>query len=493
MKQCVFWFVTGSQHLYGEETLNEVARHSKEMVDYLNKQEQIPFEMIWKPVVKTQGEITNLFKEASGDENCAGVITWMHTFSPSKMWINGLKQFNKPILHLHTQYNEEIPWNTMDMDFMNTNQSAHGDREHGFIFTRLGINRKVIAGHYKDETVIRRIAKWLRVARAAYLGDEIRVMRLGDNMRDVAVTEGDKVEAEIKFGWTVDYYAVGDLIERMNDVTDVAIDEVMAKYKEKYELAEDVLTDEIKYEAVRYQAKIEIALRAMLEEGGYNAVVDTFQDLHGLKQLPGLAIQSLMADGYGFGPEGDWKVAAMTKMMNIMADNKGTSLMEDYTYNLVPGQQGILGAHMLEVSPAIAASKPRIEVHPLGIGGKEAPARLVFDSKPGKAICVSLIDMGGRMRLIIADVDAVEVPHDLPKLPVARAYWIPQPSMIEGAEAWIYAGGAHHTVFSYELTAEDLIDWAEMMDIEYVHINQDTRITQLKKELQLSEVLWKLK
>lgn len=493
MKQCEFWFVTGSQDLYGEETLNEVAKHSKEMVDYLNNQEQIPFEMIWKPVVKTQGEITNLFKEASSDENCAGVITWMHTFSPSKMWINGLKQFNKPILHLHTQYNEEIPWNSMDMDFMNTNQSAHGDREHGFIFTRMGINRKVIAGHYKDDTVIKRIAKWLKVAKAASLGDEIRVMRLGDNMRDVAVTEGDKVEAEIKFGWTVDYYAVGDLIQRMEEVTDAAIDEIMASYKEKYEFAEDVLADPVKYESVRYQAKIEAALRAMLEAGGYNAVVDTFQDLHGLKQLPGLAIQSLMADGYGFGPEGDWKIAAMTKVMNIMADNKGTSLMEDYTYNLVPGEQAILGAHMLEVSPAIAASKPRIEVHPLGIGGKEAPARLVFDSKPGKAICVSLIDMGGRMRLIIADVDAIELPHNLPKLPVARAYWIPQPSMIEGAEAWIYAGGAHHTVFSYELTAEEMIDWAEMMDIEYVHINKDTRITQLKKELQLSEVLWKLK
>ncbi|ADZ82240.1 L-arabinose isomerase [Cellulosilyticum lentocellum] len=493
MKQCVFWFVTGSQHLYGEETLKEVAKHSEEMVNYFNQREEIPFEIVWKPVVKTQGEITNLFKDASGDENCAGVITWMHTFSPSKMWINGLKQFKKPILHLHTQFNEEIPWDTMDMDFMNTNQSAHGDREHGFIFTRMGIARKVIAGHYKNETVIKRMARWLKVARAAYLGDEIKVMRLGDNMRDVAVTEGDKVEAEIKFDWSVDYYAVGDLVERMAQVTDAAIDEVMASYKERYEFADDVLADEAKYGAVRYQAKIEVALRAMLEEGGYNAVVDTFQDLHGLKQLPGLAIQNLMADGYGFGPEGDWKVAAMTKVMNIMADNKGTSLMEDYTYNLVPGQEGILGAHMLEVSPAIAASKPRIEVHPLGIGGKEAPARLVFDSKPGKAICVSLIDMGGRMRLIIADVDAIELPHQLPQLPVARAYWIPQPSMTEGTEAWIYAGGAHHTIFSYELTAEDLIDWAEMMDIEYVHINKDIHMTQFKKELQLSEILWKLK
>ncbi len=493
MRKCQFWFVTGSQHLYGEEALKEVADHSKKIVAYFNEQEEIKYEIIWKPTVKTQGEITDLFKAANGDDSCAGVITWMHTFSPSKMWINGLKQFTKPLLHLHTQFNEEIPWDTMDMDFMNINQSAHGDREHGFIYTRMGIARKVIAGHYKDEEVIKRMARWLKIAAVAYLGDEIKVMRLGDNMRDVAVTEGDKVEAEIKLGWTVDYYGIGDLVERMDKVTEEAVDQLMESYKQKYKFAEDVLTDVDKYEAVRYQAKIELALRAMLEEGNYSGIVDTFQDLHGLKQLPGLAIQNLMADGYGFGPEGDWKIAAMTVVMNRMADNKDTSLMEDYTYNLVQGQQAILGAHMLEVSPAIAASTPTIEVHPLGIGDKEPPARLVFDSKPGKAVCASLIDMGGRMRLIIADVNAIELPHSLPKLPVARALWVPEPSMTVGAEAWIYAGGAHHTVFSYEVTAEDLIDWAEMMDIEYVHINKDTKINSFKKELQLSEMLWKLR
>lgn len=493
MKSLKFWFITGSQHLYGEETLKEVAAHSQEMVKFLNEQEQIGFEIVCKPVVKTPDEILNTLMEANADKTCAGVITWMHTFSPSKMWINGLKAIQKPMLHLHTQFNKEIPWDTIDMDFMNTNQSAHGDREHGFIFTRMGIQRKVVVGYYKDEKVISRLGKWMNVASVACKGSTIKIMRLGDNMREVAVTEGDKVEAQIKLGWHVNYYGVGDLICRMEQVTDQQIDILMREYKEKYIFAEDVLEKPEKMEAVRYQARIEIALKAMLEEGGFGGYTDTFEDLHGLKQLPGLASQRLMEAGYGFGPEGDWKVAAMTRVMKMISGNKGTSLMEDYTYHFETGNESILGAHMLEVCPTLADGKPKIEVHPLGIGGKEAPARITFNGRAGKAVCASLVDMGGRMRLIVLDVEAISIPKDMPKLPVARVLWKPMPSMMISAEAWIYAGGAHHTVFSYDVTAEELIDWAELMDIECVHINKDTTIPALKRELMTNELLWKFK
>jgi L-arabinose isomerase len=493
MKNYVFWFVTGSQHLYGEETLKEVAGNSQKIVEFFNASDDITYEIVWKPTVKTPDEITQLCIAANADSTCAGIITWMHTFSPSKMWINGLKQLNKPMLHLNTQFNRDIPWDTIDMDFMNTNQSAHGDREHGFIATRMGIARKVIAGHYQDAKTVKRIGKWMTIAAVAFLGRELKVLRFDDNMREVAVTEGDKVEAQIKLGWSINSYGIGDLVERMDQVTGEEVAALMEVYKEAYTIDEKVLADPKLYEAVAYQAKIEIAMKALLEEGGFGAFTDSFQVLHGMKQLPGLATQRMMEAGYGFGGEGDWKTAALTRVMKLMANNKNTSFMEDYTYHFEPENEMILGAHMLEVCPTIAADKPKIEVHPLGIGDREAPARLVFNGKPGAAVCASLIDMGGRFRLIILEVEAVELPHEMPKLPVASVIWKPQPSMSVSAEAWIYAGGAHHTVFSYEVTTEDLIDWADMMGIEYVVIDKNTTITQFKKELQLSEVLWKFK
>lgn len=493
MKSLKFWFITGSQHLYGEETLKEVAQHSKEIVQFFNQQKEIEYEILYKPIVTTPEEILNIMIEANGDINCAGVITWMHTFSPSKMWINGLKAINKPMLHLHTQFNKEIPWDTIDMDFMNTNQSAHGDREHGFIFTRMGIKRKVIVGYYQDSKVIKRIGKWLNVAAVAYKGTDIKIMRLGDNMREVAVTEGDKVEAQIKLGWHVNTYSVGELAERVDFVSDRQVDLLLKEYKEKYIFEDDLFEDSSQLESIRYQAKLEIALRSMLEEGGFGGFTDTFEDLHGLQQLPGLASQRLMEMGYGFGPEGDWKVAAMVRIMKMISGNKGTSVMEDYTYHLETGNEAILGAHMLEVCPTLADSTPKIEVHDLDIGGKEAPARLTFNGKEGKAICVSLVDMGGRLRLIVLDVEAIKSSHDMPKLPVASVLWKPMPNMLDGAEAWIYAGGAHHTVFSYEVTAEEMMDWAELMDIECIYINKNTTIPELKRELAINELLWKFK
>ncbi len=494
MKNLKFWFITGSQHLYGKKTLDEVASHSKEMVDFFNKKEAIkPFEIVFMQVVTSQEEIVDTLSKANVDESCAGIITWMHTFSPSKMWINGLKIFKKPVLHLHTQFNEGIPWDKIDMDFMNTNQSAHGDREHGYIYTRMGIKRKVIAGYYKDERVIDKIGKWLNIASVIYLGKDLKIMRLGDNMREVAVTEGDKVEAQIKFGWNVNYYAVGDFVKKVDEVLEEDIDKTVEEYKEKYIMSEDILNDHKKMEAIRYQARMEIALLKMLEEGGFSGFTDTFEDLHGLKQLPGLATQRIMEKGYGFGPEGDWKGAAMVRVLKMMAKNKGTSIMEDYTYNFQPENSSVLGAHMLEICPTLSEEKPKIEVYDLSIGGKDAPARLIFNGKEGKAICVSLIDMGNRFRLIILDVEAIKKPHDMPNLPVANVLWKPMPNLEESAEAWIYAGGAHHTVFSYEVTSSDMIDFAEALDIEYIYINKDTKINELKKELLINDIIWKLK
>ena len=487
-----FWFITGSQHLYGPETLKEVKDHSEQMIKFFNNEEAVkPHEIVFMPVVTTQDEILDTLAKASLDETCAGIITWMHTFSPSKMWINGLKIFKKPVLHLHTQFNREIPWDKIDMDFMNTNQSAHGDREHGYIFTRMGIKRKVIVGHYKDEKVVRKIGRWLNIAAVVSMGKNLKIMRLGDNMREVAVTEGDKVDAQIKFGWNVNYYAIGDYVKKVDEVKEEEIDEIIDEYKEKYIVPDDI--SEEKMESIRYQARLEKALLNMLEEGGFFGFTDTFEDLYGLKQLPGLATQRMMEKGYGFGPEGDWKVAAMVRTLKLISNNKGTSLMEDYTYNFEEDNGAILGAHMLEICPSLSDEKPRIEVCELGIGGKEAPARLMFDGKEGKAICVSLIDMGNRFRLIILDVEAIKKPHDMPNLPVARVLWKPAPSLEESAEAWIYAGGAHHTVFSYEVTAEDMIDFAELLDIEYVYINKDTKINDLKRELAINDIIWKLK
>lgn len=491
VKDFEFWFITGSQHLYGPETLKQVAEHSKIMVEKLNLDSAIPYNIVFKPIVTTSDEILKVFIDANSSEKCAGIITWMHTFSPSKMWIAGFSQLKKPLLHFHTQFNREIPWNSIDMDFMNLNQSAHGDREHGFIGARMRIARKVIAGYWEDASVRERIGAWERTAVGYIWGHHLKVARFGDNMRDVAVTEGDKVEAQIKFGWSVDGYGVGDLVAKVNMVTDEQIDSLITEYQTKYDIAADSKTGE-KLDAIREQARIELGMKAFLEENGCSAFTTNFQDLHGLKQLPGLASQDLMAQGYGFGGEGDWKTSALTNVMKIMADNKGTSFMEDYTYNLVPGNEMNLGAHMLEVCPTIAATKPRIEVHQLGIGGKADPARIVFDGASGHAVCASLIDMGNRFRLIINEVEAIQPTIDMPKLPVARVLWKPEPSLQVAAEAWIYAGGAHHTVFSYKVTAEQLIDWAEMAGIEYTLINKDTNLLNLRNELRWNEIAWKL-
>ncbi|MFV0504854.1 MAG: L-arabinose isomerase [Lachnospirales bacterium] len=493
IKKYKFWFITGSQDLYGTETIKEVFSHSKEMVDFLNTKSD--FDIVHKGVVTTPEEIVNTFSQANADPNCGGIITWMHTFSPSKMWINGLKLNNKPILHLHTQYNREIPWDKIDMDFMNTNQAAHGDREHGYIYTRMGLNRKVIVGYYQDENVYSKINKWFNVANAATNSRSLKVARFGDNMREVAVTDGDKVGTQIQLGWSVNYYAVGDLVKKINAVPQSDVDALFEEYKEIYTISEDTLGDKEKVESIKYQGKLELGIKAFLEEGNFGAYTNTFEDLYGMEQLPGLASQRLMEQGYGFGPEGDWKVSAMLRLINIMTENKGTSLMEDYTYHLAKGNQMILGAHMLEVCPNLAPSKKdvSIEVHKLGIGGKKAPARMVFEGKEGSGVCVSLVDMGGRLRLIVLDVEAIAIPEKMPNLPVAGVMWKPMPNMETAAAAWIYAGGAHHTVFSYDVDAQDMIDFAEIMDIEYVHINKNTDINSLKKELMMNDILWKLK
>ena len=490
LKAYNFWFVTGSQHLYGPKTLEEVAGHSRIMVDTLNSRNSLPYQIIFKPIVTTPEEILNVCIAANSDPDCAGIITWMHTFSPSKMWINGLSVLKKPLLHLHTQYNRNIPWDTIDMDFMNLNQSAHGDREHGFIGTRMGISRKVIAGYWEDVDVQRRMGIWMQAAAGYASGFNLKLARFGDNMREVAVTEGDKVEAQIKFGWSINGYGVGDLAENIKKVSEADIDRLMSEYASQYEMTDTSKTNDA---SVREQARIELGMRSFLNAGGFTAFTTTFEDLHGIRQLPGLAVQRLMADGFGFGAEGDWKTAAMVRVMKIMAMGQGTSFMEDYTYHLENGNEMILGAHMLEVCPSIAGSKPKLEVHPLGIGGKEAPARLVFEGRTGPAICASLIDMGGRMRLIISEVNAIAPSVDMHRLPVARVLWKPEPSLNTAAEAWILAGGAHHTCFSYEVTTEHLVDWAEMAGIETVIIDSNTRINNFRNELRLNDLYWRFR
>ncbi|ADL51009.1 L-arabinose isomerase [Clostridium cellulovorans] len=489
MKKYQFWFLTGSQHLYGEEPLKEILNHSEIMVDGLNKSAKIPGTIVNKGLVTKADEITKVMLEANNDPNCAGVITWMHTFSPSKMWIEGLTRLQKPMLHFHTQFNKEIPWETIDMDFMNLTQSAHGDREHGFIATRLRKPRKVVAGYWENDRVRERIGGWMRSAIGVIESQNLKVVRFGDNMREVAVTEGDKVEAQIKFGWEVNTQPVGKLVKYMDAVTEAEVDAQMKIFTEKY----DIKTDNI--EAVRYQTIEYIAIKKLLADEDSKAFTNTFQDLYGMKQLPGLASQELLGEGYGYGGEGDWKTSAMTRIMKVMAEGLegGTAFMEDYTYHLEEGNELVLGAHMLEVCPTLAAGKPTIEVHELGIGDREAPARLVFNGGSGSAIQVSLIDMGGRFRLIVADVEAVAPLKDMPKLPVARVMWKPMPNLEVGAEAWILAGGAHHTVMSYSLTAEHMRDFADMMGIEFIHINKDTTIAKLQQELILSDMVWKLK
>ncbi|SDB82338.1 L-arabinose isomerase [Pelagirhabdus alkalitolerans] len=486
-----FWFVTGSQPLYGEETIREVEGNSKEVVQGLNQSGNLPHEIEFKAVVTTSESIHDLVLEANRTEDCAGVITWMHTFSPAKSWIAGLKALQKPLLHLHTQHNRDIPWETIDMDFMNTNQAAHGDREYGFIGTRLGLGRKVIVGHWSTESVQNRIAGWMKTAIGVTEGTNIRVARFGDNMRNVAVTDGDKIEAQIKFGWTVDYYGIGDLVEEIDQVTTEQVDELFQEYQKLYTLPEEALKDSPVRDSIMYQAKIELALKAFLAKGNYNAFTTNFEDLHGMKQLPGLAAQRLMAQGYGFAGEGDWRTAAMTRLMKIMSDNDRTTFMEDYTYHLEPGNEMVLGSHMLEICPTVSANKPEIVVNPLGIGGKDDPARLVFDGQGGDAINASLVELGGRYRLVINEVSAFKPEKETPHLPVAKVLWKPEPSLSEATEAWIYAGGAHHTVLSFSVTSEQLEDFAEMTDIECVVIDRDLNLRQFRNELKWNEAVFR--
>jgi len=483
-----FWFVVGSQFLYGPDVLVTVEKRAREMAEELSG--ALPYPLIYKVTAKTNREIAQVVREANYRDECAGIITWCHTFSPSKMWIDGLRDLQKPWCHFATQYNREIPNEEIDMDFMNLNQAAHGDREHGFIGARLRKPRKVVAGYWKDEKVRRRIGDWMRAAVGAAVSREMKVMRFGDNMREVAVTEGDKVEAQIKLGWQVNTWAVGDLVKEMNAVPETEIDALTAEYEAAYDLA----TDNI--EAVRYQAREEIAIRRMLDREGCRAFANTFQDLYGMEQLPGLAAQHLMALGYGFGAEGDWKVAAMTAILKAMGQggNGASAFMEDYTYHLVEGREYSLGAHMLEVCPSVAADRPRIETHPLGIGMNEKdPARLVFEGKAGPALVASLIDMGGRLRLIVQDIQCVKPILPMPNLPVARVMWRAMPDLASGVECWIAAGGAHHTVLSYDVSAEMLRDWARIMDIEFVHITKDTTPEKLEEELLVKDLVWRLK
>ncbi|MFQ3620352.1 MAG: L-arabinose isomerase [Spirochaetales bacterium] len=485
------WFLTGSQHLYGEETLKQVDVHSKQMVDALNADSRFPCKFVWKPVLKTPAEILKLFEEVNADPSCVGVITWMHTFSPSKMWIRGLSVNRKPLLHLHTQFNREIPWDTIDMDFMNLNQSAHGDREHGFIHARMRLPRKVVVGHWMDEEVREKLNIWMRVTCAVADGNRGQILRFGDNMREVAVTEGDKVSAQIMFGWSVNGWGVGELAKEVQEVSESEVKSLMEEYTDRYVLPKDPAS----LEAIQYQARIEITLRKFLEAHNGIAFTTTFEDLHGLKQLPGLAVQRMMEGGFGFGAEGDWKTAAMVRAVKVMASGLrgGTSFMEDYTYHLEKGKEAVLGAHMLEICPSVAASKPRIEVHPLSIGGKADPARLVFDGQKGKAINGSLIDLGNRFRLLINPVESLPIKNHMPRLPVARVLWRPEPDFHRGLEAWILAGGAHHTVFSTAIGKEYLLDWAEMMGIEAVVIDEGlTDMEGFKQELRWNDLYWSL-
>ncbi len=485
-----FWFVVGSQALYGPEVLETVAIRAEEMAKEMSK--SLPYPLIYKVTAMSNSQIADIIKEANYDDTCAGIITWCHTFSPSKMWINGLVNLQKPYCHLATQYNLEIPNEEIDMDFMNLNQAAHGDREHGFIVSRLRMPRKVIAGYWKNPSVLDRLGSWMKSAIGVAVSKSMKVMRFGDNMREVAVTEGDKVEAQIKLGWQVNTWATGDLVKEMAAVTEAEIDAKMAEYEAAYEI------NTPNVEAIRYQAREEIAMKKMLDAEGCKAFANTFQDLYGMEQLPGLASQNLMAQGYGYGGEGDWKVSAMTAIMKAMGEggNGASAFMEDYTYHLVENSQYSLGAHMLEVCPSLAAPgvKPKIETHHLGIGMNEKdPARLVFEGKEGDAIVVSLIDMGGRLRLIVQDIVCVKPIMDMPNLPVARVMWEAMPNLTEGVECWITAGGAHHTVLSYDVSAEQMKDWARMLDIEFVHITKDTTVEGLEKELFLNDLAWKLK
>jgi L-arabinose isomerase len=488
------WYITGSQHLYGEQALNQVAANSQKIVEELNGSQRLPLKLVFKPTMTGPQEIRALCLAANNASNCAGLILWMHTFSPSKMWIGGLSTLRKPFLHLHTQFNRDLPWNTIDMDFMNLNQAAHGDREAGFIHTRMRLNRKVVVGHWSDEQVQDRIAAWMRVVRAWADWQGAKFVRFDDNMREVAVTEGDKVSAEAKFGYSVDAYGIGDLVECVDGVSDEAVSKLCAEYEERYDVAKELRRTGGRHNSLRDGARIELGLRGFLETYNFKGFTTNFQVLHGLKQLPGLAVQRLMADGYGFGGEGDWKTCALVRAMKVIAGDLpgGTSFMEDYTYHLHPDGHLVLGAHMLEVCESIAAGRPSLEVHPLGIGGKEDPVRLVFNAPAGPAINASMVDLGNRFRVIVNEVDAVQPLEPLPKLPVARAVWKCRPDFKTACAAWIYAGCAHHTGYSYCVTAEHMEDLAEIADVELVVIDANTELRDFKQKLRHNEIYYHL-
>jgi L-arabinose isomerase len=494
LKHFEVWFVTGSQHLYGPQTLKQVALHSQEIARALNGAPAIPVKVVFKPLLTTPDAVTALCQEANNAPKCIGVITWCHTFSPSKMWINGLKQLRKPVVHLHTQYNRDIPWSSIDMDFMNMNQAAHGDREHGFIWSRLRLNRKVVVGFWQDKSVQAKLGAWCRAAAAWHDWQGARFARFGDNMREVAVTEGDKVAAQFKFGYSVNGYGVGDLVKSVNSVSAKAIDKLVQEYADSYQMAADLRQGGARHDSVREAARIELGLRAFLKAGNFKGFTTTFEDLHGLAQLPGVSVQRLMADGYGFGAEGDWKTAALLRAMKVMAGGLpgGTSFMEDYTYHLDPKGKKVLGAHMLEICPSIADGKPSLQVHPLGIGGKADPARLVFNTPAGPALNASLIELGNRFRLLVNEVDVVKPDQPMPKLPVAQAVWKCRPDFETACASWIYAGGAHHTGFSQAVTAEMLEDFATIADLEFLLIGEKTTASEFKKELRWNEAYYAL-
>lgn len=495
LKKLELWFVTGTQHLYGKETLKQVADNAKQVADGLNTNSNISVSVVFKPIVKTTDEIYQTLLDANGDENCIGVITWMHTFSPAKMWIRGLNILQKPLLHLHTQFNRDIPWNTIDMDFMNLNQSAHGDREFGFMVTRMRKDRKVVVGHWQDEDVAKEIDVWARACAGWHDWQGAKFARFGDNMRFVAVTEGDKVEAEMKFGFSVNTYGIGDLVKVIDGISDDEVKQLLSEYEESYTMANELKAGGEKHQSVYDAAKIELGLEKFLKDGGFKGFSDTFEDLHGMIQLPGIAAQRLMQKGYGFAGEGDWKTAALVRACKIMGTGLqgANAFMEDYTYHFDPNNAMVLGSHMLEVDASLAEGKANLEVHPLGIGGKADPARLVFNAAGGNALNASLIDMGNRFRLLANQVDAVDATHDLPKLPVARVLWKPQPDMKTGCAAWIYAGGAHHTAYSQNLSLAHLQDFANIAGIEFVKIDAHTKLDQFRNELQWNEVFYKNK
>jgi L-arabinose isomerase len=486
------WFVTGSQNLYGPETLRQVADNSRHVVEGLNASGRLPFRVVFKPVVTTADSILQLLREANAAANCAGVICWMHTFSPAKMWIAGLAALQKPMAHLHSQFNRDLPWASIDMDFMNLNQAAHGDREFGFICARMRRPRKVVVGHWQDPEVQDRLAAWQRAAAGLHEIRSLKVARLGDNMRQVAVTEGDKVEAQIRFGVEVNGYGIGELVARIADVTDVEIDRLVAEYDQQYAIAPSLRPAGQRRQSLRYAARTEIALRAFLDAGGLRAFTDCFEDLTGLDQLPGLAVQRLMADGYGFGAEGDWKTAALGRVLKVMGTGLpgGASFMEDYTYHLDPRGPKVLGAHMLEICPSLAGDRPTCEIHPLGIGGKSDPVRLTFAASAGPALNVAMIDLGDRFRLLANEVDGVAPDQPLPNLPVARVFWTPRPNLKTAAAAWIYAGGPHHMVLSQALTSEHIEDFAEMLGIECLRIDAETRLGEIKNQLRWNEAFY---